>query len=67
VIGVGVGDVAGLVVKPAVTGTMQARKTKSKRDHVAKKQWIAYIAVAVAMTLLTRALNDLIEQRLGDD
>lgn len=63
----GVVDVATLVVKPAVTGTMRARQTKANRNRVAKKQWIAYIAVAVATTLLTKALNEFIEQRLGDE
>jgi hypothetical protein len=58
-------DVANLVVKPAVTGTMRARKTKSERNRVTKKQWAAYIAVAVATTLLTRQLNDLIERKLA--
>ena len=63
----GVGTIAGLVVKPTVTGTMRARKTAARRDHVAKKQWIAYIGVAVVTTLLTKVLNDLIEQRLAGD
>jgi hypothetical protein len=59
-------DIANLVVKPAVTGTMRARKTKAERDRVTKRQWAAYIGVAVVTTLLTRQLNQLIERRLGD-
>lgn len=62
----GAGDIANLVVKPAVTGTMRARKTKTDRNRVTKKQWGAYIGVAVLTTLLTRQLNELIERRLGD-
>ena len=63
----GLVDVATLVVKPAVTGTMRARQTKANRNRVAKKQWIAYIGVAVLTTLLTKALNEFIEQHLGDE
>lgn len=63
----GVGDVAGLVVRPALTGTMRARKTKSKQHSVAKKQWLAYIGVAILSTVLTKILNDLIERRLASD
>jgi hypothetical protein len=63
----GVGEVAGLVVRPAVTGTMRARKTKSRQHSVAKKQWIAYIGVAILSTVLTKTLNDLIERRLATD
>jgi hypothetical protein len=63
----GVAEVAGLVVRPAVTGTMRARKTKARQQRVAKKQWIAYIGVAILSTLLTKALNDLIERRLAAD
>ncbi len=63
----GVTDVAGLVVKPAVTGTMRARKTKARQNTVAKKQWIAYIGVALLATVLTKTLNELIERRLAAD
>jgi hypothetical protein len=62
----GAGDVVTLVLKPTVTGTMRARRTKANQHHVAKKQWFAYIGVAVATTLLTKVLNDLVEQKLGD-
>ena len=61
----GAADIANLVVKPAVTGTMRARKTKADRNRVTKKQWAAYIGVAVLATLVTRQLNELIERRLG--
>jgi hypothetical protein len=46
---------------------MRARKTKSRQHSVAKKQWIAYIGVAILSTLLTKTLNDLIERRLATD
>jgi hypothetical protein len=62
----GVKDVARLVVKPAVTGTMQAQRTKSKRRNVNKKQWVAYVGAAVLTACLTRAMNHQIEHRLGD-
>jgi hypothetical protein len=60
-------EMAGLVVRPAVTGTMRARKTKSRQHSVANKQWIAYIGVAIVSTLLTKALNDFIERRFAAD
>jgi hypothetical protein len=63
----GVGEITGLVVKPAVTGTMRARKTRSRQNHVAKKQWIGYVGVAILTTVLSKVLNDLIERRLSDD
>jgi hypothetical protein len=62
----GPADVANLVVKPAVTGTIRARKTKSDRDQVNKKQWAAFIGVALLTTVAARLLNDLIERRLSD-
>jgi hypothetical protein len=63
----GVGDLAGLVVKPAVTGTVRARKTKARQNSVAKKQWVAYVGVAILTTLLTKVLNDFIERRFAAD
>jgi hypothetical protein len=63
----GVGDLAGLVVKPAVTGTMRARKTKTRQNSVAKKQWIGYIGVAILTTVLTKTLNEFIERRFAAD
>lgn len=62
----GAADVANLVVKPAVTATFRARKTKNDRNRVTKKQYAAYVAVAVLTTLVARQLNELIERRLGD-
>jgi hypothetical protein len=61
----GAGDVAGLVVKPAVSGTMRARKAPSKR--LAKKQWAAYVGVAILMTVMSKALNELVDRHLGDE
>ncbi len=46
---------------------MKARKTKSKQHSVAKKQWIGYIGVAVATSLLSKVLNNIIERRLAPD
>ncbi len=63
----GAGDVAGLLVRPAVTGTMRARKTKSRQHSVAKKQWVAYVGVAILTTVLTKVLNDVIERRFAAD
>ncbi len=63
----GVADVAGLVVKPAVAGTMRARKTKARQNSVAKKQWVAYIGVAIVTTVLTKTLNEFIERRFAAD
>ena len=34
---------------------------------MAKKQWIAYIGVAILSTLLTKVLNDFIERRFAAD
>jgi hypothetical protein len=59
------GDVAGTLVRPAVSGTMRARQTKKEKDRVTAKQWVAYIAVAAATTWLTKKLDDLIEERLA--
>jgi hypothetical protein len=63
----GVAEMAGLVVRPAVTGTMRARKTKARQHTVAKKQWVAYVGVAALTTLLTKVLNDFIERRFAAD
>ena len=63
----GVAEVAGLVVRPAVTGHTRATKNKPRQHSVAKKQWIAYIGVAILSTLLTKALDDFIERRFAAD
>lgn len=63
----GIGQIANLVVKPTVTGSMKARSTKSKQHRVAKKQWVAYVGVAVVTTLIGKVLNDVIERRLAPD
>jgi hypothetical protein len=46
---------------------MRARKTKSRQHVVAKKQWAAYVGVAVMTTLLTKVLNDFVERRFAAD
>jgi hypothetical protein len=50
-----------------VTGTMRARKTKTRQNSVAKKQWIGYIGVAILTTVLTKTLNEFIERRFAAD
>jgi len=60
-----VGDLAGMIVRPTVSGTMRARQTKKERAHVTATQRAAYIAVAAATTWLTKKLDDLIEERLA--
>jgi hypothetical protein len=60
-----VGDLAGAIVRPTVSGTMRARQTKKERAYVTARQWAAYIAVAVATTWVTKKLDDLIEERLA--
>jgi hypothetical protein len=62
----GVGDVTGMVVRPAISGGMRARKAKSRQDHVTKKQIAAFVLVSVGTTILARTLNDLIERHLGE-
>ncbi len=59
------GDMAALLVRPAVSGTMRARQTRKHRQRVTAAQWIGYVAVAIATTWLTKKLDDLIEQQLG--
>ena len=58
-------DLATVLMKPALTGTMRARQTKARQNSVAKKQWIAYIGVAILTTVLTRTLNEFIERRFA--
>ena len=60
-------DVMQLVVKPAVAGTMRARKTKKRNDGLAKRQLVAFVAVAVATTIIAHVLNEFIERRLAPD
>jgi hypothetical protein len=64
---VGTGDVMSLVVRPAAMGAMRARKTKQRNDQLAKRQLIAFIAVAVATTVVAHVLNEFIERRLAPD
>ncbi len=58
-------DMAAMLVRPALSGTMRARQTKKERRRVTAKQWVGYVAVAIATTWLTKKLDDLIEQRFG--
>jgi hypothetical protein len=36
-----VGDLAGVIVRPTVSGTMRARQTKKEKAHVTPMQWVA--------------------------
>ena len=44
-----------MVARPAFSGTMRARRTKKEQHSVNTKQWLGYIAVAVATTWLTQS------------
>jgi len=44
---------------------MRARRTKKEQHGVTAKQWLGYIAVAVATTWLTQKLDDLVDERFG--
>jgi len=35
--------------------------------HLSKRKWAAYVGVAVLMTVLSRALNELVDRHLGDE
>ena len=59
-------DMIAVVGRPAFSGTMRARQTKKDHQTVTKKQWLGYIAVAAATTWMTKKLDDLIEQHLGE-
>jgi len=54
-----------MVARPAMSGTMRARRTKKERHGVTAKQWLGYIAVAAATTWLTQKLDDLVDERFG--
>lgn len=51
--------------RPALSASVRARQTKKTQDHVNAKQWIGYIAVALATNWLTTKLDDLIERRFA--
>lgn len=54
-----------MLMRPAMSGTIRARQTKKERQSVTLRQWVGYVAVAAATTWLTKALDDLIDRRLG--
>ncbi len=54
-----------MLMRPAMSGTIRARQTKKERQRVTLRQWLGYVAVAAATTWLTKALDDLIDRRLG--
>jgi hypothetical protein len=58
-------EIFGAVARPALTGTMRARKTKKEQRTVTARQWIGYVAVAAATTWLTRKLENAIDRRYG--
>ena len=59
------GEALAMVARPAMSGTMRARRTKKERHRVTTKQWLGYIAVAVLTTWLTQKLDDLVDERFG--
>jgi hypothetical protein len=59
------GDALAVIARPAVSGTMRARRTKKEQQTVTAKQWIGYIAVAAVTTWLTQKLDDLVDERFG--
>ena len=59
------GEALGIVARPAMSGTMRARRTKKEQHSVTSKQWLGYIAVAVLTTWLTQKLDDLVDERFG--
>jgi hypothetical protein len=59
------GEALGIVARPAMSGTMRARRTKKEQHSVTAKQWLGYIAVAVLTTWLTQKLDDLVDERFG--
>jgi len=65
VVTVRAGEALGIVARPAMSGTMRARRTKKERHRVTAKQWLGYIAVAVVTTWLTQKLDDLVDERFG--
>lgn len=62
---VSAGAVAGAAAKPALTGVMQARRSKKAGVSVKPSHIAGYIAVAALITWLTRALNDEVDRRFG--
>jgi hypothetical protein len=59
------GEAFAVIARPAFSGTMRARRTKKEQQTVNAKQWLGYIAVAVATTWLTQKLYDVVDERLG--
>jgi len=59
------GEALAIVARPAMSGTMRARRTKKEQHGVTAKQWLGYIAVAVVTTWLTQKLDDLVDERFG--
>jgi hypothetical protein len=61
------GEAMAMVARPAVSGSLRARQAHKDGIGVTKRQWLGFIAVAAFTTWLTQRLDDLVEQRLGDD
>jgi hypothetical protein len=59
------GEAFSLIARPAVSGTMRARRTKKEQRSVTARQWIAYIAVAALTTWATQKLYDQVDAHLG--
>jgi hypothetical protein len=59
------GDLASVIMRPAVSGSLRVRQTRKERDRVTLKQWLGFVAVAAFTTWLTRELDEIVERRLG--
>lgn len=53
---------AGSIVKPAVQGTMRARKARKAGRRVRAQHVASYIAAAVLVTWLSKTLDKLIDR-----
>lgn len=51
-----------VVVKPALRGTMRARKAKKEGRDVRVQHLLGYVAVAIFLTWLTKALEEMIDR-----
>jgi hypothetical protein len=59
------GDLASIIARPALSGSMRARQTKKEQQRVTVKQWLGFVAVAAFTTWLTKELDDLVERKLA--
>jgi hypothetical protein len=59
------GDLASIIARPALSGSMRARQTKKEQQRVTVKQWLGFVAVAAFTTWLTKELDDIVERKLA--